>query len=335
VEYFDYGSSDDGGGGVDVGAGARGDRGAGKGKNSVAVGEAAQVRDEEPRSQPSYLLGSRPVSAPWMHGQERHSTVDRLVSDKADDGEEEEADRHSVFDDELGSVEEDEEWADNVAVLEEEPIAEDLLEGELYEDEDPASPTANSSIQPDSVLDRGSTGSGFDTSARRSSVSSIVNTLRNSMEESGPSATIGRPDAEDFVQKLGPVLLPWEREDVSDGGMRRKHTNAELAERTIPEPELRRLRDVALRMKERMRVGPGGVTQTIVETIHSKWKVDEVVKMRFEGPPSLNMKRTHELLEVPIAMAFLSSLVLPCHYNHRLSESICYSSIWFFQFSEI
>jgi hypothetical protein len=270
-----------------------------------------------------------------MHGQERHSTVDRLVSDKADDGEEEEADRHSVFDDELGSVEEDEEWADNVAVLEEEPIAEDLLEGELYEDEDPASPTANSSIQPDSVLDRGSTGSGFDTSARRSSVSSIVNTLRNSMEESGPSATIGRPDAEDFVQKLGPVLLPWEREDVSDGGMRRKHTNAELAERTIPEPELRRLRDVALRMKERMRVGPGGVTQTIVETIHSKWKVDEVVKMRFEGPPSLNMKRTHELLEVPIAMAFLSSLVLPCHYNHRLSESICYSSIWFFQFSEI
>ncbi|XP_051186949.1 CRM-domain containing factor CFM3, chloroplastic/mitochondrial [Lolium perenne] len=297
VEYFDYDSSAGGDGGVDVdvGAGARGDRGAGKGKNSVALGEAAQVRDEEPRSQPSYLLGSRPVSAPWMHGQERHATVDRLVSGPADDGDEEEADRNGVFDDELGSVEEDEEWVDNLAVLEEEPIAEDL-EGELYEDEDPASPTANSSFQLDPILDRGSTGSGFDMSTRRSSVSSIVNTLRNSMEE---SATIGRSDAEDFVQKLGPVLLPWEREGggASDGGMRRKHTNAELAERTIPEPELRRLRDVALRMKERMRVGPGGVTQAVVETIHSKWKVDEVVKMRFEGPPSLNMKRTHELLE--------------------------------------
>ncbi|KAM0829642.1 hypothetical protein ACQ4PT_066758 [Festuca glaucescens] len=297
VEYFDYGSSDDGGDGVDVGVGARGDGGAGKGKDSVALGEAAQVRDEDSRSQPTYLLGSRPVSAPWMHGQEGHSAVDRLVSSPAD-GDEEEADRNGVFDDELGSVDEDEEWVDNVAVLEEEPIAEDL-EGELYEDEDPASPTANSSFQLDSVLDRGSTGNGFDRSTRRSSVSSIVNTLRNSMEESGPSATIGHSDAEDFVQKLGPVLLPWEREegDAFDGDRRRKHSNAELAERTIPEPELRRLRDVALRMKERMRVGPGGVTQAIVETIHSKWRVDEVVKMRFEGPPSLNMKRTHELLE--------------------------------------
>ncbi|KAM0929036.1 hypothetical protein ACQ4PT_001870 [Festuca glaucescens] len=296
VDYFDYDSSAGGDGGVDVGVGARGDRGAGKGKNSVALGEAAQVRDEESRSQPSYLLGIRPGSAPWMHGQ-GHAAVDRLVSGLAD-GDEEEADRNSVFDDELGSVDEDEEWVDNVAVLEEEPIAEDL-EGELYEDEDPASPTANSSFQLDSVLDRGSTGSGFDMSTRRSSVSSIVNTLRNSMEESGPSATIGHSDAEDFVQKLGPVLLPWEREEggASDGDRPRKHSNSELAERTIPEPELRRLRDVALRMKERMRVGPGGVTQVIVETIHSKWKVDEVVKMRFEGPPSLNMKRTHELLE--------------------------------------
>ena len=59
------------------------------------------------------------------------------------------------------------------------------------------------------------------------------------------------------------------------------------------------LRDAALRMKERIKVGPGGVTQDIVENIHRKWRVDEVVKMRFEGPPSLNMKRTHDLLEVP------------------------------------
>ena len=52
-------------------------------------------------------------------------------------------------------------------------------------------------------------------------------------------------------------------------------------------------------MKERIKVGPGGVTQDVVESIHRKWKVDEVVKMRFEGPPSLNMKRTHDILEVP------------------------------------
>uniref|UniRef100_A0ACD5XR63 Uncharacterized protein n=1 Tax=Avena sativa TaxID=4498 RepID=A0ACD5XR63_AVESA len=298
VEYFDYGSSDDGDGGVDVdaGAGARGDGGASKGKDSVAHGEVDQDdREEESRSQPSYLLGSRPASAPWMHGQ-GHTVVDQLLLGRVG-GEEEVVDMNGVSDDELSSVDENEEWVDNGELLEEEPMTVSL-EGELY-DEDPAVPTANSSFQLDSITDRGSAGSGFDRSTRRSSVSSIVNTLRNSMEESGPSATTMRSDAEDFVQELGHVLLPWEREDggAFDGDRRVKRTNAELAERTIPEPELRRLRDAALRMKERMRIGPGGVTHGIVETIHSKWKVDEVVKLRFEGPPSLNMKRTHEILE--------------------------------------
>ena len=99
------------------------------------------------------------------------------------------------------------------------------------------------------------------------------------------------------------MLLPWEREEEDEeafgDGKAGRRSNTELAERTIPEHELRRLRDAALRMKERIKVGPGGVTQDIVENIHRKWRVDEVVKMRFEGPPSLNMKRTHDLLEVP------------------------------------
>ncbi|XBH91827.1 hypothetical protein VPH35_083103 [Triticum aestivum] len=287
VEYFDYDSSEDGGGGVGEGKD--------KGNDGVAHGEAAQDRDEESRPQPNYLLGTRPFSAPWMHGQEGPTVVDGPLSGPVG-GDEEEAVRSGVFDDELDSEDEDEEWVDNSEVLEEEPMAVNLEE-ELYEDEDPAAPTASSSFPLDSILeDQSSTGSGFDRSIRRSSVSSIVNTLRNSMEE---SATIGSSEGEDFVQKLGSVLLPWEREEGNafDGDKRGRHSNTKLAERTIPEPELRRLRDAALRMKERMRVGPGGVTHAIVENIHSKWKVDEVVKMRFEGPPSLNMKRTHEILE--------------------------------------
>ncbi|KAM3274999.1 hypothetical protein ACQJBY_043773 [Aegilops geniculata] len=287
VEYFDYDSSEDGGGGVGEGKD--------KGNDGVADGEAAHDRDEESRSQPTYLLGSRPVSAPWMHGQEGPTVVGRLLSGPVG-GDEEEAVRNGVFDDELDSEDEDEEWVDSSEVLEEEPMAVNLEE-ELYEDEDPAAPTASSSFPLDSILeDQGSTGGGFGRSIRRSSVSSIVNTLRNSMEE---SATIGSSEGEDFVQKLGSVLLPWEREEGNafDGDNRGRHSNTKLAERTIPEPELRRLRDAALRMKERMRVGPGGVTHAIVESIHSKWKVEEVVKMRFEGPPSLNMKRTHEILE--------------------------------------
>ncbi|KAK6147703.1 hypothetical protein DH2020_018615 [Rehmannia glutinosa] len=93
--------------------------------------------------------------------------------------------------------------------------------------------------------------------------------------------------------------LPWERkineEFVKENKLRNRNT--ELAERLIPEHELKRLRNVSLRMVERMKVGAAGVTQELVDAIHEKWKDDEVVKLKFEGPPSMNMKRTHEFLE--------------------------------------
>ncbi|KAI3443625.1 hypothetical protein Pfo_000290 [Paulownia fortunei] len=93
--------------------------------------------------------------------------------------------------------------------------------------------------------------------------------------------------------------LPWERkideEFVTEDKLRSRNT--ELAERLIPEHELKRLRNVSLRMVERMKVGAAGVTQALVDAIHEKWKDEEVVKLKFEGPPSKNMKRTHEFLE--------------------------------------
>ncbi|CAL5081114.1 unnamed protein product [Urochloa decumbens] len=280
VEYFAGGSS--------------GDDGEGREREEKGVGDTAAVRAEAARDQddglhfrPSYLVGNKPVSAPWMHGEE--STNDKWVSSSVAEGEEG-VDTDGISDDELGLVQGDDEEQDS---------SEDLLNGsseeELYEDY--AVPTANSSYE----VDRGSNVGGSDSSMRRSSVNSIVNTLRSSMEESNPNVAIERSNAEDFVQKLGPVLLPWERDEEDDeafgDGKVGRRSNTELAERTIPEHELRRLRDAALRMKERIKVGPGGVTQDIVESVHRKWKVDEVVKMRFEGPPSLNMKRTHDLLE--------------------------------------
>jgi len=203
-------------------------------------------------------------------------------------------DMDDISDGELGSVEGDDEELDR---------SDELHNGSSEEEwyEDYAVPTANSSYGMDLVVDRGYNVGGSDRSMRPGSVNSIVKTLRSSMEESSPNVTIEQSNAEAFVQKLGPVLLPWEREEEDDeafgGGKAGRRSNTELAERTIPEHELRRLRDAALRMKERIKVGPGGVTQDIVENIHRKWRVDEVVKMRFEGPPSLNMKRTHDLLE--------------------------------------
>ncbi|GER51428.1 CRS1 / YhbY (CRM) domain-containing protein [Striga asiatica] len=93
--------------------------------------------------------------------------------------------------------------------------------------------------------------------------------------------------------------LPWERknegERVKEDKLRNRNTV--LAERVIPEHELKRLRNLSLRMAEHMKVGSAGVTQTLVDTIKEKWKHEEVVKLKFEGPPSKNMKRTHEFLE--------------------------------------
>ncbi|XP_056176920.1 CRM-domain containing factor CFM3, chloroplastic/mitochondrial [Syzygium oleosum] len=88
----------------------------------------------------------------------------------------------------------------------------------------------------------------------------------------------------------GSVDLPWKSGE-------RKQSNVDLAERVLPQHELRRLRKIALRMVERKKVGDAGITQALVDSIHEKWRVDEVVKLKFEGALSLNMKRTHQILE--------------------------------------
>ncbi|RRT74191.1 hypothetical protein B296_00007120 [Ensete ventricosum] len=149
---------------------------------------------------------------------------------------------------------------------------------------------------------------GLNENGGKSRVSVIVDKLKDSMGSSAPKINMyasfdnsaskhgSNPD-NNVTNLVSPVLLPWERTDSKEGEQLHR-SNTELAERTIPEPELRRLRDAALRMKERMTVGPAGVTEVVVKSIHEKWKEVEVVKLRFEGAPSLNMKRTHEILEV-------------------------------------
>ncbi|CAN8230053.1 unnamed protein product [Cochlearia groenlandica] len=81
------------------------------------------------------------------------------------------------------------------------------------------------------------------------------------------------------------------------GIWRSKKSNTLEAESIVPEHELIRLRKVALRMVERVKVGSAGITQALVEAIHKNWDVDEVVKLKFGEPFSLNMKRAHETLE--------------------------------------
>lgn len=98
----------------------------------------------------------------------------------------------------------------------------------------------------------------------------------------------------------GEIMFPWEKrkEEQEEGKWTARVDNkASLAELTLPESELRRLRNLTFRTKSKMRIKGAGVTQEVVDTIHEKWKTMEIVRLKVEGAPALNMKRMHEILE--------------------------------------
>ncbi|XP_057536652.1 CRM-domain containing factor CFM3A, chloroplastic/mitochondrial-like isoform X2 [Amaranthus tricolor] len=96
------------------------------------------------------------------------------------------------------------------------------------------------------------------------------------------------------------VRFPWEKpasklEEAKNSVKMRSRTY--MAELTLPESELSRLKHLTLKTKQKVKIGGSGVTQTVVDAIHEKWKSSEVVRLKVEGPPALNMKRMHEILE--------------------------------------
>lgn len=104
---------------------------------------------------------------------------------------------------------------------------------------------------------------------------------------------------ENVIAKDGVVRFPWEKPLVKkvEGYSMASKSRTHLAELTLPASELRRLTNLALRIKNKTRITGAGVTQQIVETIHEKWRTSEVVRLKVEGAPALNMKRMHEILE--------------------------------------
>ncbi|KAE9455398.1 hypothetical protein C3L33_12701, partial [Rhododendron williamsianum] len=98
----------------------------------------------------------------------------------------------------------------------------------------------------------------------------------------------------------GAVRFPWEdvmEEEKEKKDSVRLKSRTSLAELTLPETELRRLKNLALRTKNKTKIGSGGVTQAVVDLIHEKWTSTEIVRLKIEGAPALNMKRMHEILE--------------------------------------
>ncbi|KAL1200060.1 CRM-domain containing factor CFM3B [Cardamine amara subsp. amara] len=98
------------------------------------------------------------------------------------------------------------------------------------------------------------------------------------------------------------VKFPWEKvsykkELVNGEWTAKTESRYSLAEMTLSEYELNRLRNVMFRTKSKMRVRGAGVTQAVVDAIHEKWKSSEIVRLKIEGTSALNMRRMHEILE--------------------------------------
>ncbi|XP_060205565.1 CRM-domain containing factor CFM3, chloroplastic/mitochondrial [Lycium barbarum] len=100
------------------------------------------------------------------------------------------------------------------------------------------------------------------------------------------------------------ALLPWERNVEDDevveeqrGGKRRAVKAPTLAELTIEDEELRRLRRNGMTLRERINVPKAGVTGDVLEKIHYSWRKNELVRLKFHEVLANDMRTGHEIVE--------------------------------------
>uniref|UniRef100_A0A2C9WGL7 CRM domain-containing protein n=1 Tax=Manihot esculenta TaxID=3983 RepID=A0A2C9WGL7_MANES len=102
------------------------------------------------------------------------------------------------------------------------------------------------------------------------------------------------------------MVLPWERKESErkgreegEGGRERKRTvkAPTLAELTIEDEELRRLRRMGMFVRERVSIPKAGLTKDVLEKIHDKWRKQELVRLKFHEVLAHDMKTAHEITE--------------------------------------
>nr|CAB3464535.1 unnamed protein product [Digitaria exilis] len=114
-----------------------------------------------------------------------------------------------------------------------------------------------------------------------------------------------RPDRQFAAASFDDAVLPWERDeeaaagsrDEEDGVKRRRVKAPTLAELTIEDEELRRLRRLGMTLRDRITVPKAGVTTAITEKIHDAWRKSELVRLKFHEDLAHDMKTAHELVE--------------------------------------
>lgn len=113
-----------------------------------------------------------------------------------------------------------------------------------------------------------------------------------------------RPDTMLIEREKQEAVLPWEREGaevVEEGGLglkKRRVKAPTLAELTIEDEELRRLRRMGMYLRERINVPKAGITQAVLEKIHDKWRKEELVRLKFHEFLAADMRTAHEIVEV-------------------------------------
>ncbi|KXG22496.1 CRM-domain containing factor CFM3, chloroplastic/mitochondrial [Sorghum bicolor] len=114
-----------------------------------------------------------------------------------------------------------------------------------------------------------------------------------------------RPDRQFAAASFDDAVLPWERDDEpmgsardeEDGVKRRRVKAPTLAELTIEDEELRRLRRLGMTLRDRITVPKAGVTTAVTEKIHDAWRKSELVRLKFHEDLAHDMKTAHELVE--------------------------------------
>ncbi|XP_047337737.1 CRM-domain containing factor CFM3, chloroplastic/mitochondrial-like [Impatiens glandulifera] len=111
-----------------------------------------------------------------------------------------------------------------------------------------------------------------------------------------------RPDRMLIQEEENESWLPWERtesnEEGGKNGTRKKTVKAPtLAELTIQDEELRRLRRQGIILRERVSVPKAGLTAAVLEKIHEQWTRSEIARLKFHEDLAHDMKTAHEIVE--------------------------------------
>lgn len=102
---------------------------------------------------------------------------------------------------------------------------------------------------------------------------------------------------DDGVSKLR-RKMPWERERMVVFRRVKKEKVPTAAELTLDKELLERLRGEAGKMRKWVKVKKAGVTQAVVDEVHSVWAHNELVMLRFDLPLCRNMDRAQEIVEI-------------------------------------